>query len=260
MGFDFRLICHEEAPAAWNMAVDEAILSNMQRVKKRGENPLPTVRFYAWKPSAVSIGYFQSLLQEVDIGKCREREIDIVRRITGGGAVYHDTEGEITYSIILPQEHQLAKGSILETYRRLCEGIIVGLSFMNIEAQFVPINDIVVNSKKISGNAQTRRYDGILQHGTILLKVDPSVMFSVLKVPDEKIREKLIASVQERVTSVERILGRAVNRKEVLWYFVDGFSKALNASFIRQDLTQEEIVLAEELEKKFSSDEWTGRR
>jgi lipoate-protein ligase A len=180
-----------------NMGLDEACAHALAQ----GKVP-PTIRFYRWKPSAVSIGYFQSLAQEVDVKECAKQGVDIVRRRTGGGAVYHDYEGEITYSVIAPES--LFEKNIVESYKQVAQGIITGLDKLNVKAEFVPINDLVVEGKKISGNAQTRR-NGILQmHGTILFDVDVEKMFSVLRVPDEKMKDKVIQNVKERVTSLKK--------------------------------------------------------
>src|SRR5208283_2072423 len=160
----------------------------------------PTIRFYGWDPTAISIGYFQCLGKEVDLKNCAEFGIDIVRRRTGGGAVYHD--GEITYSVIA-KESVFSK-DILESYRQICGCIIDSLALIGIKSEFKPINDIIVNGKKISGNAQTRRNGVLLQHGTILYSVDLDRMFSALKVSDEKIRDKLIQNARERVTSISQ--------------------------------------------------------
>lgn len=138
--------------------------------------------------------------EEVDVKKCRELGVDYVRRITGGGAVYHDTKGEITYSIVGP-EIEFPKG-IRESYKYICQGIVDGLSSLGIAAEFAPINDILVNGKKISGNAQTRRRGVLLQHGTILYSLDVKRMFTLLRISKEKISDKMIKSVEERVTSV----------------------------------------------------------
>ncbi len=193
----WRVIPLETHTASQNMALDEACAHALAE----GSVP-PTIRFYRWKPSAVSIGYFQSLDQEVDIDACAREGVDIVRRRTGGGAVYHDYEGELTYSVIAP-EGLFAK-NIVESYHQVAKWIIAGLEPLGVKAEFVPINDIVVAGKKISGNAQTRR-NGILQmHGTILYDVDVDTMFSLLKVPDEKMKGKTIAAVKERVTSLKQ--------------------------------------------------------
>ena len=155
----WRIIDYTENDAFMNMAIDEAV----SEAVGSGES-LPTIRFYGWKPSAVSIGYFQSLDKEVDIASCERAGVDIVRRRTGGGAVYHDMVGEITYSVIAPEA--LFPKDILASYREICGWIIDSLAILGIKAEFKPINDIVVGNKKISGNAQTRRGGVLLQHGT----------------------------------------------------------------------------------------------
>src|SRR3989344_7958179 len=174
----WRIIPLSTQDAFLNMAIDEALCESVANGKAS-----PTIRFYRWKPSAVSIGYFQSLRQEVDTERCKSAGIDVVRRRTGGGAVYHDEE--ITYSIIAP-EHLLPKG-ITESYHVICGWVIKGLENIGLVGEFKPINDIIVNGKKISGNAQTRRNGVVLQHGTILHGLDVEKMFSLLKVGQEKI-------------------------------------------------------------------------
>ena len=158
----WRIIPLETHDAFSNMAIDEAIIDSV----KREESP-PTIRFYKWKPSAVSIGCFQGMNDEVNFKKCKELGIDCVRRKTGGGAVYHDADGEITYSIIGPQSH--FPTGIHESYKFICSWIIAGLDELGIEAEFAPINDIVVDGKKISGNAtdQKRRNASAAWHHTL---------------------------------------------------------------------------------------------
>ena len=160
------------------MAIDEAVLDQIST----GESS-PTLRFYGWQPATISIGYFQSLEEEVNTGACRNHGVDVVRRITGGGAVLH--EHEITYSIHIPEKWSCSR-RILESYKNLRRGN-KGLSHLGISAQFVPLNDlIVVLEPKNICNAQTRKKGIILQHGTILLKVDVDKMFTLFKVPVKK--------------------------------------------------------------------------
>src|SRR3989338_934619 len=189
----WRILPFETNSAAINMATDEAVL---EHVAKK-ESP-PTIRFYQWQPSAVSIGYFQSLVQEVNQSECVLRGIEIVRRSTGGGAVFHDSAGEITYSLIAP-ENLFPKG-ITESYREICGRLAQVLQNIGVNAEFKPINDILVDGKKISGNAQTRKNGVLLQHGTILFDPDIATMFSVLNVGKEKISDKFIQSANQRVT------------------------------------------------------------
>ena len=142
----WRLLHTENNSAYRNMAIDWAVL----KANSEGKIP-PTVRFYTWKPSAISIGYFQSLNEEIDIDICKKYGVDYVRRITGGGAVYH--ENELTYSIVIPESHPQIPKNIMESYGRICGAIIKGLKHLSIESSYVPINDIIVDGKKISGNA-----------------------------------------------------------------------------------------------------------
>ncbi|MCX7775555.1 MAG: lipoate--protein ligase family protein [Spirochaetaceae bacterium] len=255
MGFPFRVLKTGLAPAAWNMGMDEAILHQVA-----AGAALPTLRVYGWQPPAISIGYFQGLDEEVDREACCRAGVDIVRRITGGGAVFHHQE--VTYSIVLPLSHPLARPNILDSYRVLCSGIVSGLASLGIAAEFAPINDIVAGGRKISGNAQTRKENCILQHGTILLDVDVDLMFSLLKVPQEKARGKLIEDIKARVTSVRQCLGKeGADFDRVAHAILDGFAKALDLELIEAAPTESELEMAGLLAaQKFGSPEWTAHR
>ncbi|MFW9769408.1 MAG: biotin/lipoate A/B protein ligase family protein [Candidatus Thorarchaeota archaeon] len=253
---EFRFIDLETYDAFTNMAVDEAIMLSM----KEGKSP-PTLRLYRWNPSAVSIGTFQSMSDEVDVEFCEKNGIDAIRRITGGGAVFHDYDGEVTYSIIMPKQHKLAYDDILESYRFLCGGIIEALDHLGIESEFKPINDVNAGGKKVSGNAMTRRHGCILQHGTTLLDLDVTLMFSILKVPQEKISDKMISDVKERVTSIRDILGRKVEVIELRDALKHGFSKALDIKLKSGTLTSDEQRLAKQLAvKKYATKKWNFSR
>jgi len=246
----WRVVKLSDYNAFMNMAMDEAVSEAVAEKKS-----LPTIRFYTWNPSAVSIGYFQSLEQEVNVEKCEELGVDVVRRRTGGGAVYHDDKGEITYSVIAP-ENIMPKG-IIESYHVICGWIVDSLKRINIESEFKPINDIITNGKKISGNAQTRRNNIVLQHGTILYDLDVEKMFTVLKVGIEKISDKVIQSVKERVTSV--LDQKKIEREELHKALIDGFTAGKDFEF--SDFNQEEIKRAEELVKeKYETREWNYMR
>ena len=194
----WRVVGLETRDAYSNMALDNALVEGV-----RDGSSAPTIRFYRWLPSAVSIGHFQSMEDEVDVGRCDELGVSYVRRITGGGAVYHDRDGEITYSVIAPE--RLFPKSIIGSYRSICSSIISGLSALGIDAGFIPINDIVAKGRKVSGNAQTRKDGVLLQHGTVLYKTDVKMMFSLLKVSGEKISDKMIKSAGERVVGVSEL-------------------------------------------------------
>jgi len=242
--------------AYMNMAIDEAIC----RLRSQEKSP-NTIRLYRWKPSAVSIGYFQILEQEVDLNACKRLGVDVIRRMTGGGAVYHSYEGEVTYSVVVNQNHPRIPRDILKSYELICGGIILAMKDLGIKAEFKPINDVDVNSKKISGNAQTRRWNVALQHGTILLDTDIRTMFTVLKVSKEKISDKLIKSAEERVTTIRRELGRNVSFKEVSEALKAAFPQVFDVKLVEGGLSSEEKELALKLKKeKYSMPWWIFNR
>lgn len=228
--------------AALNMAIDEALIESVGEV--------PILRTYGWRPAAVSIGYFQSMNEEVDVPKCREIGVDIVRRLTGGGAVLH--ENELTYSFISRRYPQ----NIVESYKWICDAIVISINRLGFDASFVPLNDIVIAGKKVSGNAQTRRKGVLLQHGTILLDVNVNKMFSVLKVPSEKLRDKIIKDVKERVTSLA-----GTTYDDMATSLKASFAVKSEAKLIADTLSTEEISHARWLaERKYSNNEWNLRR
>ncbi|KYK23365.1 lipoate--protein ligase [Thermoplasmatales archaeon SG8-52-4] len=251
---EWRLLLTGANTAAKNMAIDRAVLTTNSQGKV-----LPTVRFYEWTPPAISIGYFQSLIEEVDLKMCDKFGVDYVRRITGGGAVFHDDE--LTYSIVIPEDHNEIPKNIIDSYGRICGAIIKGLKNLTIDCEYKPINDIITNGKKISGNAQTRKQQTVLQHGTVLMDVNIEKMFSLLKVPNEKIRDKLISDVKERVTSINNCLGKEVPFNEVAEAMKIGFEDEFDVKLVKGKLTEEEIKLTEKFEKEyFGSKEWNHKR
>jgi len=228
---------------AWNMALDEALLTNLV------DHDTPILRLYGWQPPCVSIGYFQSMKEEVDVLKCSNMGVDVVRRITGGGAVLH--EFELTYTFITKNY----PANILESYELICDPAVLCLNRLGYKAKYVPLNDIVVDNKKVSGNAQTRKNNTLLQHGTILLAVDIEKMFSMLKVPSEKIKDKMIKDVKARVTGINKSF------EEVASNLKESFAEIFGAQIIRDTLSSKEKEDAEKLViEKYSSRQWNWRK
>ena len=251
----FRFLGLKVNDAYTNMAIDEAI------TKARGERKAPdTFRLYRWKPSAVTLGYFQSVEDEVNLDALREFGFNLNRRISGGGAVLNSETGEITYSVILPDADPRVSSDPTESYRYLCHGLVEALAVLGIKADFKPINDIVVGSRKISGNAQIRRYGAVLHHGTLLVDYNARQMFSVLKISKEKLSDKAIQQAEERVTTIRRELGKQVSFDEVRVAMEEGFGKALNAVLSPGELTPYEEVLVKEFRTRYSSRDWIYRR
>ncbi len=249
----WRLLITKTDSYKEQMAIDEA---NIEAVAS-GESP-PIVRVCYFKKPSVSIGFFQSVFKEVDVALCAKEGIEIFRRMTGGGAVYKDPQREINYSFIIPERDERVSLDVIESYKIICGAIIKGLNEeFGINTVFKPINDIIVNNKKISGNAQTRREGVILQHGTILIDVDYDKMFSLLKISSEKIRGKLINSAKERVTSLSKELERKVLFEDVERSVIRGFEDTFNVKLILDELKRKEIERARFLYKyKYDTEEW----
>ena len=223
----------------WNMAVDEFLLYNCKE---------PVLRIYGWSKPCISIGYFQNI-DEVDYKKCNDMNVDVVRRITGGGAVFHDME--LTYSFVTKNFPQ----SIMESYKEISEVIIQALKKLGLDAKFSPLNDVTVDGKKVCGNAQTRKNNVLLQHGTILLEVDIEKMFSLLNVPIEKISDKKISDVKNRVAGISKTFDQVSDALK------SSARDVFRCDLVPFKLNQEELESCQKLmDEKFSSENWTFRR
>jgi len=241
------------------MAVDEAIMT--ARIAGLVPN---TLHFYRWKPSAVSVGRFQDVFKEVNIENCRRYRVDVVRRISGGGTVYHDYDGEITYSVIV-NERDMGFMDVVSAYNTICDGLIEAAKLLGVRADFHPGDpkqcpNITISGRKISGSAQHHRRGVLLQHGTFLVDVDLEKMFMFLKVPWAKTLMDVLAIAQKRLTSIEGELGSGVSTEEAYQALVRGFEKALKIQLVKGELTSYEQTLAEKLRReKFATEDWNLR-
>lgn len=261
---------------AMNMAIDEAILTAHSRGLV-----LPTLRFYTWEPSTVTLGYFQSLEKEIDQQGCSEVGVDYVRRLTGGRAVLHDRD--FTYSVAVLEDNPLIPKGILDSYKELSRGIIKGLDLLGVKAEVVALShdtnkekkkdlsvacfdspswyEVVIDGKKIVGSAQTRKDGVLLQHGSILLDLDVDKLFTTLRTPSEKVKERIKKDFPNRAVSLDYVLGRKIVYEEILEVMKKGFAEALGIRLVPGELTKEEIALAQKLaEEKYSSFEWNSRK
>ena len=253
---EWRLLGLEVNDAFTNMAVDEAI------VAARMEGLVPnTLRFYRWNPSAVSVGRFQNIFNEVYLENCQKHGVDIVRRITGGGAVYHDFK-EITYSVIAEKE-DLGAFDTVGAYNRICKGLIAAAKILGIKADFnsgdpKECPNITVSGKKISGSSQFHEGGVLLQHGTFLLDVDVRKMFTFLKVPWAKSFDDIVSVAQRKLTSIKHELNEEVPVEKAHRALIEGFRKVLNTGSDSEGaLTGFERRLSEKLrEEKFSTHSW----
>jgi len=253
----YRLIYDTPTNGAWNMAVDEAILSAVIA----GEAP-PTLRFYGWNPPCLSLGYGQAL-SDADTNRLDMLGWDMVRRPTGGKAILHTDE--LTYSLALPQHHPLAQGSIVESYRRISSGLMAGLNLLGTtlhadkRADESKITGAVCfetpshyeitasDGRKLVGSAQLRRRGGVLQHGTLPLIGDLSRICDALDFPDEETRQIAKKNVLARAITLELALGRAVSWDVVAHVIVQGFILTFDAQFEVGNLSASEIAHAQQI-------------
>ena len=222
------------------MAVDEFLLNNT--------NSVPVLRIYGWSRPCLSIGYFQSI-DEVDHKQSEKEGVDVVRRITGGGSVFHDKE--VTYSFVTKNYPQ----NIMESYQEICKVIIATLKGLGFEAKFSPLNDIIIDGKKVCGNAQTRKNNTLLQHGTILLDVDVDRMFSLLKVPKEKISDKEISNVKDRVVGISKEF------EQVAEMLKTSAKEIFHCELIPDQLNQKDLEICTKImNEKYSNKKWNFKR
>lgn len=256
----WRIIPVQVADAFTNMAVDEAILES--RIQGNIPN---TIRFYRWKPSAVSIGRFQSIEKEVNLEACKKLKVDVVRRVSGGGAVYHDYSHELTYSVVIECSNPKITSDVLKSYKGVCDGILTGLGLLGVAVELEASDptrrcpNIMIHGRKVSGNAQARRGGVLLQHGTVLLDLDVKTMLTVLNNPKITMNENVEEFIRDRITTLSRELNRDVSFDEVASSLKQGFSKSFGADLVEEGLSDIEISLAEELRsKRYSSEAWNG--
>lgn len=252
----WRLLKLETHNAFMNMAIDESIL----RARIGGLVP-NTLRFYRWKPSAVSIGRFQRIEDEVQLENCRKCGVDVVRRITGGGAVYHDAANEITYSVIA-KKRDLETEDIAAIYAGIYAGLAEALKIFGINADFNEgtsrtCPNLTVSGKKISGSAQSHKMGVVLQHGTLLLRVNLGKMFTLLRAPWAKTRMEIVNIARHKISSLNNELDRTVSVQEIHQALIKGFGKALNVRLLEGELTTSEQELARKLcERRYTTDIW----
>jgi len=254
----WRFLPLEVNDAFTNMAIDEAMLES--RIQGKTQN---TIRFYRWNPSAVSIGRFQSVEKEVNLGACKRLGIDIVRRVSGGGAVYHDFTRELTYSVIVDCGNERITTDVLTSYKGVCDGILKGLASLGVNVELEAANpsqrcpNIMIDGRKVSGNAQARRRGVLLQHGTVLIDLDIQTMLEVLRNPKLIMNETIVEFVRKRITTLSRELKREVDLEEVVTAMKKGFSEAFDISLAEGNLTTDEVNLARELKTtRYGSDAW----
>jgi lipoate-protein ligase A len=267
----WRLLITPPARGAWNMALDESILEHIGR----GES-LPTLRLYAWDPACLSLGHAQPFA-DVDLARLRECGWEVVRRLTGGRAILHTDE--ITYSVIAPNDEPRVAGTVLESYNRLAQALLLAVKQLDLQVEMedkvaqeailrnnpvcfeVPSTyEITVDGKKLIGSAQARKKEGVLQHGSLPLTGDLTRICQALVFENESRREAAANRLLQRATTVESALGREVSWETAARSFIQAFEAQLGLNLEEGELSESESNLTNELvNEKYDHASWTER-
>jgi len=258
---EWRLLVTESTDGATNMAIDEALW----RGRQAGTSP-PTIRFFAWAPPTVSLGYGQPLDESVDVAACRRLGVGIVRRPTGGSAIYHDgPERELTYSVVADGGDLGGAGDLLETYRWIAVALLRGLHALGAAAEIIAVPEtegptpafcfartgryeIEIGGKKVVGSAQRRQGTCFLQHGSVLLGVDEPRLRAVFPTT----RDPLAT-----MTTLEAALGHRPKFEDVAGALERAFEEEHGLALRPGGLGVDEAKRVEALvDEKYGTDAW----
>ena len=207
----------------------------------------------------VSIGYHQDAKQEVDLAYCREHGIPVVRREVGGGAVYLDGN-QVFYQIVLHRDDPLTQGDKASFYQRMLQPVVEAYRDLGVPCRYRPINDIVTEEgRKISGNGAATIGDCVVLVGNLIADFDYEMMSRVLRVPDEKYRDKVFKSLQENLTTLKRESGRMPEWKEMTAPLIQRFEQVLGP-LVSKAVPQAVRDEMDRLRPVFESEEWLHKK
>lgn len=232
-----------------NMAIDEAIFT-----ARKNNLVGPTLRFYGWQPAAFSFGYSQDPEKEFNLDECEKRKINFVRRMTGGGIIYHNKE--LTYSLVCHKDEIGADNLVKESYKKICSFLISSYKKLGLNAEFSyaeternsfcfaarEFYDIVIGGKKIGGNAQKRAKDFIFQHGVIPLEFDFKDVLHCLK--------NALKDFDKNTCSLKELLHKDINLEELKKIVKSSFEETCNCKLVEGNLTDFELDLIERLKRE----------
>lgn len=239
------------ADPAFTAAMDETFLEGA------GPGTEPVLHLYMRDPPAVTLGYFLDAHENVDMEYCKARGISIVRRLSGGGAIYTDN-GQLIYGLA---GHDILPEANLEAFELVCGAIAKALGSLGCDCGHSPVNDVVANGRKLSGSAIHRSRGSMLMHGTVIVDIDREAMFRALRVSDERTRTKGHAVPGERVTSLNEVLGRKVPMEDVKTALVTALGHALGLAPVPSQPTGHEVQRAHGLVKeRYGNETWNLKK
>ncbi|WP_167260861.1 lipoate--protein ligase family protein [Alkalibacillus almallahensis] len=272
MAEEWFVIEHGLLDADVNMAVDECLLNWQKEGKMK-----PTLRFYGWTEPSLSVGQFQSVEQSIDFESVEAYHCQFVRRLTGGSAVLHDDE--LTYSIVLPEDHQMISSSIKDAYYTLSQGLVKGFEQLGIRVEHATPSEqsasnrsdvcferpayyeLLAQEKKLSGNAQIRKDGVLLQHGSIPLTLDTTMLFDLFRFPNEEFKNHRRQLFKEKATTINQLNHDEFNYDDVKNALKKGFDEAFDVKLVPYELTKEQWDEVYQLVKfKYGNDNWNFKR
>jgi len=249
--YDWQIVHGQAFSPNMQLALDQVLTEEVGEGRRQ-----PTLRIWEWNSPAVVIGSFQSLKNEVDLDNAAKYGFEVVRRISGGGAMFMDAGAIITYSVYAPAD--LVQGmSFADSYAFLDEWVIVALKSLGIDASYQPLNDITSPTGKIGGAAQKRLGNGaVLHHVTMSYDMDGDKMVQVLRIGREKTSDKGTKSAAKRVDPLRSQTG--LTRAEIIDRMQATFTGLYGAT--TGEVTPGEIAKAEALvTEKFATEDWLQR-
>src|SRR5437660_6918534 len=240
----YRFIDTQVQDASMNMAIDEAVHTH----HLRGVVP-PTLRVFRWEQPSISLGRFQSVEREIEREQCQQLGVALVRRPTGGRAVYH--RDEFTYSIVIGKQYGVPSG-VVAAYIYLAQGLLAALQNIGIHAELSDERvskhpsaacfasstqaDLTSGGFKLVGSAQVWKDDALLQQGSLPLDDRALEFFTMLRYPNEAAREEALALYREKTSPLHSFIPDA-SWDDVANAFRSGFSDALHADFVPGELS-----------------------
>ena len=252
MSGKFRIIDTGVREGRSNIAFDAALIDERQT----GNVP-DTIRFLRFPPTAL-IGRHQDLSREVNLDYCRENGVGVVRRITGGGAIYLD-EGQLGWELVFHRA-SLGIAALPDLAREICNAAAAGLSKLGVDARFRPRNDIEVDGRKISGTGGFFDGDILIYQGTVLVDMNPEQMTSALNIPERKLAKRNLDSAAQRVVTLKELLGRDLPDLDTIKSaLVEGFSEGLGITAVDGEITTgEEIMAKRYFDEEIGTDEFVA--
>jgi lipoate-protein ligase A len=252
---EWRLLKDDDVSASFGLAADECLAHRVGTGISQ-----PTLRLYTYRSHSALVGRFQNIDNELNRAYCEANDITLNRRPTGGGAIIMGKD-QLGIALCLPGREEDSYRQARELMVTFSAGIISGLEPLGIQAAFWGKNDVEINNRKLAGLGVYRASaGGLLFHASVLLDLDIALMLHVLKTPFEKITDKAIATVADRITTIRRETASAVTLEEIRANIIAGYRRAFGVALVPGDLSPGELEAIDALEKsKYLTSDWVNQ-